>query len=489
MKEMQDPIDFLSTPQRGSRLSVRFRRFMDRVRALLSLPDVLDAWLSRLHGELDRRLDQSRAELKAELSTQLGFSLHDFEAVLSEQKEGLMTVQNDLRSQLEGVQNTLFETTNRLVNLDTSLHSRLNTLENEQLPSIAADIHQRMQAEAIPNELRSLLESMRSTESETTNRLIHLDTSLHSRLNTLENERLPSIADLRSLLESMRNTEFETTNRLIHLDTSLHSRLNTLENERLLSITEDIHQLTALHFALRASMSERRSVRMPESGEPYQRSDPQPFEAVLERARRDFPRVFPLWFERLEAMERAFHETKIGNAAHAGDSASRVFRSFVELNACGRLLDLGCGIFGLPYYLASYPAKLVSGIDPLQPTAAMGFEFVRGISEYLPWPDESFSTVVSATSLDHGLSLEKSLAEIRRVLRPGGCFLLWIGSVPGAPQYHPHSENFVPADRFHLFHFDVSWFEPLFEAAFDLTERVELRRKDYSHVIYSLVKK
>ena len=177
MKEMQDPIDFLSTPQRGSRLSVRFRRFMDRVRALLSLPDVLDAWLSRLHGELDRRLDQSRAELKAELSTELGFSLHDFEAVLSEQKEGLMTVQNDLRSQLESVQNTLFETTNRLVNLDTSLHSRLNTLENE----------------------------------------------------------------------------------------------------RLLSITEDIHQLTALHFALRASMSERRSVRMPESGEQYQRSDPQPF--------------------------------------------------------------------------------------------------------------------------------------------------------------------------------------------------------------------
>jgi SAM-dependent methyltransferase len=188
-------------------------------------------------------------------------------------------------------------------------------------------------------------------------------------------------------------------------------------------------------------------------------------------------------------MENAFKETKVGNAAHVGDPASRIFRSFVELNAHGRLLDVGCGIFGLPYYLASYPENLISGIDPLQPTAAAGFELVRGISEYLPWPDNSFSTVLSATSLDHCLSLERSLAEIRRVLRPGGRFLLWIDSVPGAPQYRPDSEGFVPADRFHLFHFDAAWFEPTLSGAFDLADRAELRRKEYSRVIYSLVKK
>jgi SAM-dependent methyltransferase len=196
-----------------------------------------------------------------------------------------------------------------------------------------------------------------------------------------------------------------------------------------------------------------------------------------------------MWVERLDEIQRAFLETKVGNAAHAGDSASRVFRSFVELNAIGRLLDVGCGIFGLPYYLASYPQKLVSGIDPLQPTRAVDFEFLRGISEYLPWPDESFSTVVSATSLDHCLSLEQSLAEIRRVLRPGGRFLLWIASIAGAPQYLPDREGFVPADRFHLFHFDVSWFEPLLEDAFSMTDRVELHGKEYSHVIYNLIKK
>jgi SAM-dependent methyltransferase len=415
MKKPEDPADLSNTSQHGARFFIRFRRFLERVRALLSLPDTLDVRLSQIQGELEQRIDQARTGLKAELSAQLSFSFHDFETSLSAQKEQVTVMQRE-------------------------------------------------QAKTVLDDVRSQLAGDQKTQEATLN-------------------------DLRGQLESVRNTQFETTNRLIHLDTSLHTRLDTLENERLPWITEDIHQLTALQFMSRASMSENRAVPMLEAGEKYQRSEAPSFDAILERAKLDFPRVFPVWAERLDTMEKAFQETKVGNAAHVGDPASRIFRSFVELNSHGRLLDVGCGIFGLPYYLTSYPENLVSGIDPLRPTAAVEFELVRGISEYLPWPDNSFSTVLSATSLDHCLSLERSLAEIRRVLRPGGRFLLWIDSVPGAPQYFPDSESFVPADRFHLFHFDASWFEPMLSSAFDLADRAELRRKEYSRVIYSLVKK
>lgn len=423
----------LDSARAGERLRTRFRRFIDRMRALLSLPAALDIRLSQVQTELGRQMDQGLTELKAELSAQVSFSLHDFEAVLSGQKQQLTTEQ---RAQVDAVL------------------SALRILEGAQ--SLQA---------GLLSDLRSRFDGMKMGQIETV------------------------LNDLGSQIKSLQNSQFEMTNRLIHLDTSLHTRLNTLENEQLASISEDIHQLTALHFELHSSMRERSTVEVSDSKRRKERADPQPFERILEQAKNDFPRIFPLWAERLEEMQGAFLETKVGNAAHAGDSASRVFRSFVELNAIGRLLDVGCGIFGLPYYLASYPEKLVSGIDPLQPTAAMQFEFVRGLSEYLPWPDDSFSTVVSATSLDHCLSLERSLAEIRRVLRPGGRFLLWIASIAGAPRYQPDREDFVPADRFHLFHFDVSWFQPVLEDTFSVAERVELHRKDYSHVIYSLIKK
>ncbi len=206
-------------------------------------------------------------------------------------------------------------------------------------------------------------------------------------------------------------------------------------------------------------------------------------------AKKDFPRAYPFWRERLEAMREAFLQTKIGNAAHGGDVYSGLFRSLVEIHANGRILDVGCGIFGRPYYLSSYPASLIAGIDPLRPTTTPDFEFVQGISEYLPWPNESFSTVISATSLDHCLSLDRSLFELSRVLRPGGQCLLWIGSVSGSPKYEPNRVDFVPADQFHLFHFDVTWFEPMIESGFDMVDRLELQKPGFSHVMYCLAKK
>jgi SAM-dependent methyltransferase len=229
-----------------------------------------------------------------------------------------------------------------------------------------------------------------------------------------------------------------------------------------------------------------RAAWKPDPAERYRPAAPSSFDAGLARARKAFPKIFKAWRTRLDAMQEAIAQTKEGNAAHAADVYSRLFRSFVETHIAGRVLDVGCGVFGRPYYLESYPAGLISGIEPLEPRAAADFELVRGLAEFLPWDAGAFSTIVSATALDHSLSLEAALAEKIRVLRPDGKLLLWIGNVPGAPNYEPDSPAFAPADKFHLFHFDVAWFEPMLEQRFRILDRLEFRKVGYSHVFYAL---
>jgi SAM-dependent methyltransferase len=297
-------------------------------------------------------------------------------------------------------------------------------------------------------------------------------------------------ASVQSQLYELARVQLEIKNLVIHTMTSLHSRLDTLENDKFFGLNEQVHELTARlleRTALTDADGPNNWVAQP--GERYRPAERQPFEHWLDRAAKDFPKTFPLWHERLLATQDAFRITKVGNAANAGDPRSRIFRSLVERNAVGRVLDVGCGVFGRPYYLTSYPGELVSGIDPLAPMESPDFEFVQGISEYLPWPDASFSTIISGTSLDHCLSLEKSLAEMRRVLRPEGRLLLWIDSVPGSPSYEPDSSSFRPADQFHLFHFDTSWFEPEIDRWWEILDRLELRRTGFKQVMYCLTSK
>ena len=96
------------------------------------------------------------------------------------------------------------------------------------------------------------------------------------------------------------------------------------------------------------------------------------------------------------------------------------------------VLDLGCAGGFMAEALASKGAR-GTGIDP----AADAIEAARsratlvgqiiqydvGVGEALPYADEAFDAVVCVDVLEHVTDLTKVVAEVSRVLRPGGVFL------------------------------------------------------------------
>ena len=70
------------------------------------------------------------------------------------------------------------------------------------------------------------------------------------------------------------------------------------------------------------------------------------------------------------------------------------------------------------------------GLDTLAPKyLKMGADrhkmtYVAASSDAIPFPAEHFDVVCAFNSLDHVAHLEKTIAEIKRVVRPGGLFLL-----------------------------------------------------------------
>jgi SAM-dependent methyltransferase len=53
-------------------------------------------------------------------------------------------------------------------------------------------------------------------------------------------------------------------------------------------------------------------------------------------------------------------------------------------------------------------------------------EYVEGRSEDMPFPDASFDVITSINSLDHVDDLDRTLAEVTRVLVPGGELLVLV---------------------------------------------------------------
>src|SRR5262245_21356194 len=100
------------------------------------------------------------------------------------------------------------------------------------------------------------------------------------------------------------------------------------------------------------------------------------------------------------------------------------WRRWLVGGARGRTLDIGCGT-GRNFPLYGSEASVV-GLDPDRwalrraRRRGPGTALVRGSAEHLPFRDGAFDTVVSGLVFCSGPNPKKGLAEVRRVLCPGG---------------------------------------------------------------------
>jgi SAM-dependent methyltransferase len=96
----------------------------------------------------------------------------------------------------------------------------------------------------------------------------------------------------------------------------------------------------------------------------------------------------------------------------------------------GRVLDAGCGTGGLLARLRDLPGLELHGLEydasaAARAAAKSGAAITRGSINTLPFADASFAAVVSADVLCHAaVDPHAALAELRRVLAPGGLLVL-----------------------------------------------------------------
>ena len=156
-----------------------------------------------------------------------------------------------------------------------------------------------------------------------------------------------------------------------------------------------------------------------------------------------------------------------------------------ELKPESKILDLGCGptcagrLFNvgsktfldplMDSYLKTYPEKIPEGEKLCCP------------AENIPKKDESFDVVISFNALDHMISPDRVLSEIRRVLKKDGTFLLGIFLHP-APiaLLRRFVENCLPFLRedAHPYSYTLATIRELLGEHFNVVKEIRVYRKD-----------
>ena len=105
-----------------------------------------------------------------------------------------------------------------------------------------------------------------------------------------------------------------------------------------------------------------------------------------------------------------------------------------------RVLDVGCGTGRLLDRLRTVlPGAALFGLDRSSGMTEAArhlrsyLRIERGTAESLPHPDGCFDAVVTTVSFHHWTDKVAAVAEVRRVLRPGGLFALTDPSVDDLP--------------------------------------------------------
>jgi SAM-dependent methyltransferase len=100
-----------------------------------------------------------------------------------------------------------------------------------------------------------------------------------------------------------------------------------------------------------------------------------------------------------------------------------------ELGARSHVLDVGTGEGQLARHLLGHGVARVTGIDPTANQLRVAVErgsaarYVRGDATRMPFADAAFDGVLACLVFEHIAEIDDALAEVARVLAPGGTFL------------------------------------------------------------------
>jgi SAM-dependent methyltransferase len=101
------------------------------------------------------------------------------------------------------------------------------------------------------------------------------------------------------------------------------------------------------------------------------------------------------------------------------------------LDGCGRVVDVGTGE-GQLARVAAARGSIVVGVDPTTAQVDVARErgggpsYVRGLAEALPIATGAVDGVLACLVFEHLVDHERPIAEVARVLRPGGRFVFFL---------------------------------------------------------------
>jgi SAM-dependent methyltransferase len=141
----------------------------------------------------------------------------------------------------------------------------------------------------------------------------------------------------------------------------------------------------------------------------------------------------------------------------AGGAAARLAADVAAVSDDDRVIDVGCGP-GTAVREAARRGARVTGVDPAPVMLRLArtltadrpaITWVDGTAEHLPERDASATVVWSVACVHHWRDVTAGLAEIKRVLAPGGRFLAIERLVqPGATGLSSHGWTTPQAESF-----------------------------------------
>jgi ubiquinone/menaquinone biosynthesis C-methylase UbiE len=113
-----------------------------------------------------------------------------------------------------------------------------------------------------------------------------------------------------------------------------------------------------------------------------------------------------------------------------GRARARFVTDLASVSSSDRVVDIGCGPGNSVRAAAGRgarvvgvdPARLMLGVARLATRDRSSITWLGGSAEHLPLPEQSATVVWSVATVHHWADVAAGLAEVRRVLAPGGRF-------------------------------------------------------------------